>query len=117
MSTKAGRSAESAVADYLAALKIKVVEANWRNRWCEIDLIAKSADCYHFIEVKYRSRQEFGHGFEYVTTAKQQRLRRAAEAYLFEHNLDGSYQIDVAAVTGDLGHPQIDYLANAIEAD
>lgn len=116
MSTKIGQSAEAAVADYLKARGFKIMAQNWRNRWCEIDLVARSKTGYRIIEVKFRRSRDFGDGFAYVTSKKQQRLRRAAEAYMYEHDLTGDFQIDVAAVTGDPNQLRIDYLENAVEA-
>lgn len=112
--TSTGRTAEQLAADYLAAQGFAIVDRNWRNRWCEIDIIARRGRTLHFVEVKYRASTAYGLPAEYINHAKTVRLVRAASAYNQAHRHFGPYQIDVASVTGSLDAPVIEYLANAI---
>lgn len=108
MSTESGKAAESAAADYLGKKGWEIVSANWRNRWCEIDLIMKSTtrnrlkknQILHFVEVKYRANSEYGSGFEYITSDKLRRMKLAAEHWLLENEWHGPWQIDVVSVSG-----------------
>ncbi|HET8690265.1 MAG TPA: ribonuclease HII, partial [Candidatus Saccharimonadales bacterium] len=50
-----GQRAETAAADYLSLNKFKVLDRNWKTRWCEIDIVARSGDKVWLVEVKYRS--------------------------------------------------------------
>jgi putative endonuclease len=113
--TERGRTAEAAAAEYLVARGYDIVDRNWRNRWCELDLVARSEAGVHIIEVKYRRRTDWGDGFAAITADKIQRLRRAAAAWCQAHHYDGSYQIDIISVTGELSAPTIEYLPNSIE--
>ncbi len=109
-----GRTAEAIAATYLEQQGLTIVDRNWRNRWCELDLVARSPGGIHFVEVKYRRRTDWGTGFEHITYDKINRLRRAALAWNQAHGYAGAYQIDVISVAGELSAPQIDYAANAI---
>lgn len=117
MSTEVGKRAEAAAADWLENQGFKVIAQNWRNRFCEIDIIAEKSKAIHFIEVKYRKSAAFGSGFEYITDDKIGRLKRAAEVWLSENDHQGlQHQIDVMSVTGSVDAPIIEYLPNAIES-
>jgi putative endonuclease len=111
-----GRRAEQQAADFLAAAGFAVVDRNWRNRWCELDIVARRAGVVHFVEVKYRSDTRYGYAAEYISRDKSARLVRAALAWNQAHGYDGPYQIDVIAVEGRAPHPTITHLENVITA-
>ena len=99
--TDSGRNAESRVADYLKKQGWKILSKNWRNRWCEIDIVAKHDNKVYFVEVKYRAQNEWGDGFEAITTTKLKRLARAADAWVMLNNWSGEYQLVAVKVTDD----------------
>ncbi len=110
--TDVGRSAETVASDYLKSAGFKIVARNWRNRWCELDIVATKAGVIHFVEVKYRSNLDFGSGFEYITADKLERLARATSAYVASRRIKRSYQIDVVAVSGSIDQPVVELLEN-----
>ncbi|MBW3538613.1 YraN family protein [Candidatus Parcubacteria bacterium] len=115
MSTELGQRAESLAAQHLESLGMKIVERNWHNRWCEIDIVAVDRDrSVHFVEVKYRRQTSHGSGFDYITRDKANRLRRAAEVWMAYSGRQRDFQIDVIAVAGDLAQAKLDYLPNAV---
>ncbi len=117
MSTQLGQKAEELATQYLQNQGMKILARNWRNRWCEIDVIAvDKPGIIRFVEVKFRHNPAFGSGFEYITYDKAQRLRRAAQAWMQIHYGSQAYQIDVISVMGNLNNPQIEYLSNAVES-
>jgi Holliday junction resolvase-like predicted endonuclease len=69
---------------------------------------------YHFIEVKFRLSDTYGHGREAVGKQKQKRIRSTAQYYLIENGLhDRVYScFDVIEITGTLDNPQIEFLEN-----
>lgn len=75
------RGEDMAVA-YLETAGYRILERNWRFHRNEIDIIAMEDDTLVFIEVKKRQDSAHGYGCEAVDHAKQQRIRRVAEAYL-----------------------------------
>lgn len=113
--TETGRRAEAAAAVYLEQRGLKILARNWRNRWCEIDLIGRDrTGQIHIIEVKYRATAAYGHGFEYVTAEKAERLKRAALVWTAQFQPEAAYQIDAVSVLGSVDDPKIEWLPNAI---
>jgi putative endonuclease len=112
--TDTGRQAEAQAAAYLEAKGFTVLARNWRNRFCELDIVARRDGTIHIIEVKYRRSTTWGHAAEYINHDKILRLKRAALAWRQAHREYGSYQIDLISVEGDLSAPRIEYLPNAI---
>ncbi len=113
-STSLGRSAEDLAARYLAQEGYEIIDRNWRNRWCEIDIIAARQGVIHIIEVKYRKNTRYGYAAEYISHDKAARLVRAALSWTWSHNFNGDYQIDVIAVEGPMTAPQISHIPSAI---
>lgn len=96
-----GRQAETAAADYLKKQGFKIIEQNWRTRWCEIDIVATKARVIYFVEVKYRQSSAQGSGLEYVTPKKLEQMQFAAENWVREHDWPGEYQLAVVELSGD----------------
>ncbi len=108
-----GSYGEQIAAKYVSRLGWKVMEVNYLKKWGEIDIVARetqnSQEIIHFIEVKtvsYETKSDLDksvtHGTwrpeENVHYQKIQRLNRAIESWIMEHNYEGEWQIDVAAV-------------------
>ncbi len=98
--TSTGRAAEDAAAAYLKKQGYKILDQNWRTRWCEIDIVAKKDNVVSFVEVKYRKSDEFGGGIQYITPAKQKQMAFAAQFWVSKNNWDGDYSLAAAEVTG-----------------
>ena len=69
-------------AAYLKKKGYRILEANFRCRFGEIDLIARDGAYLVFIEVKYRSSLKDGDSLEAVNRRKQRKIIRVAEYYL-----------------------------------
>lgn len=111
-----GRAAEQKAADYLAKAGFVILCRNWRNRWCELDIVARRGSVVHFVEVKYRADIRYGYAAEYISRDKSARLIRAALAWNQAHGYWGDYQIDVVTVEGPAARPAIAHLENVISA-
>jgi putative endonuclease len=77
-----GQDAEELAANFLQAQGLKLIERNYRCRFGEIDLIARDGKTLVFVEVRLRSRTEFGGAAESITAAKRLKLTRTARHYL-----------------------------------
>ncbi len=77
-----GRRAEELARRYLEGLGLKTAGRNLRLGGGELDLVAWDGEVLVFVEVKGRSRSDYGRAEEAVDRRKQERLVRAAEAYL-----------------------------------
>lgn len=112
--TSVGRRAEDVAARYVQGLGYTILARNWRTRFCELDIVAEHAGIIHIIEVKYRRTIVYGRPAEYVTRAKQLQLMRAAQAWLWQHRSQTTYQIDVIGVVGALDQPEIELIESAV---
>ena len=78
----AGERAELLAADFLAARGVTIVERNFRRRCGELDLIARDGDTLVFVEVRLRTRNDFGGAAASITSRKRARMTAAAGLYL-----------------------------------
>ncbi len=99
--TSLGRQAEEAVAEYLKKQGYKILDRNWRTRWCEIDIIAQKNNSVYFVEVKYRVTNNQGDPAEYVTAAKLNQMAFAAQYWVSNKDWCGDMQLAVAPVIGE----------------
>ena len=96
--TSTGREAESLVASALTGEGHKIVAMNWRTRWCEIDIISTHRRIVYFTEVKYRSSNKWGGGFDYVSGKKLEQMQFAAEMWIATNQWSGEVQLKAAEV-------------------
>jgi len=78
----AGEKAEALAADFLAARGMTIVERNFRRRCGELDLIARDGETLVFVEVRLRTRNDFGGAAASITARKRARMTAAAGLYL-----------------------------------
>lgn len=95
-----GKLAEEAAVEYLQSQGYKIVDTNWKTRYCEIDIIAEKDKAVFFIEVKYRQSGVQGTGLDYVTPKKLKQMSFAAEMWVQNNNWDGPYQLAAIAIAG-----------------
>lgn len=94
-----GDIGEELATRYLAKKGYAILARKYRVAGGEIDIIAMKGGCIAFCEVKTRQSRLYGAPSEAVTLVKQQRLRRAAETYLYRENAaDVSCRFDVIEV-------------------
>jgi Holliday junction resolvase-like predicted endonuclease len=55
----------------------------------------------YFVEVKYRSSNEYGSGLEYITPSKLKQMAYAASRWVAEHTWPGEYTLSAIEVGGD----------------
>lgn len=96
-----GKRAEDLAAAFLAYEGIEVVERNARIGGVEIDVLARERGTWLLVEVKARSRTDFGGAGAAIDRTKRERLMRAARA--LEQQGRDDVRIDV--VTLEPGAP------------
>lgn len=108
---------EAQVAEYLKRRHYRILEARFRCRMGEIDLIASDGTYLCFVEVKLRRDKRVAEAREFVTKAKQQKVRTAAACYLSLRESGLQPRFDVAEVYAPEGEktrrPEIYYWENA----
>lgn len=98
-----GSRYENEAAAFLQKQGFQILEKNYRDRYGEIDLIAKEGTYLVFVEVKYRSNIKNGYPEEAVDRRKQDRIRHAAQYYLYKKRLgeDVACRFDVVSIMGE----------------
>lgn len=98
-----GRWGEDQAALYLQARGCTILAARFRCREGEIDLVAREGDFLCFVEVKLRRNARLAQAREFVTPAKQQKVRTAAMQYLIEYPSPLQPRFDVVEVYAPYG--------------
>ncbi len=116
-SRSAGKKGEDLACKFLKKDKYKILEKNFSCRQGEIDIIAedrKRVLC--FVEVKARSREDFGLPAEAVTHRKQKKLLATAFVYLENKNIQSTdMRFDIVSV--DLTSEEINIIKNAFDVN
>ncbi len=112
-----GRWGENLAATYLEQRGLTLLDRNARTPYGELDLVLRQGDVVVFVEVKTRTSAAYGLPEEAVTPAKRAHLLDAAQHYLQNHpELDGDWRVDVIAIQGRPGQPDlsIEWFENAV---
>jgi putative endonuclease len=97
-SSVVGRWGEAQAAAYLQKKRYRLVAANYRSRFGEIDLIVENRTYLVFVEVKVRKNDRFAEAREYVTSSKQDKIRTTALCYLADHETALQPRFDVVEI-------------------
>jgi ribonuclease HII len=81
-----GDMAETEVANYLLRLGHKIVDRNWKTKFCEIDIISSFQNVIYFTEVKYRKNSQQGGGLAAITAKKLRQMKFAARYYALKND-------------------------------
>lgn len=104
-----GNAAERDAAAFLRSKKMKIITVQYRNRFGEIDIIAKDGEEYVMVEVKARNDHEFGYPEESVTKSKLHKIAIVAEHFMSDHP-QSEWRIDVIAIEYDQSPPKITHI-------
>ena len=97
---------------------LRILEANARTPFGEIDIVARQKDVTVFVEVKTRISSSLGPPLLNITFAKQRHMIKNALSYLSRHGrVDSDWRIDVVSVKlNSLYEPEnIELIENAVE--
>ena len=113
-----GQQGEALARRHLESNGYSILEANFRTRSGEIDLVAEAGGTLVFVEVRTRRASGFGTPEESIDTNKKAKLARVAEEYIQAHGIgDRDWRIDLVAVElGGRGRaPRVEIIENAVE--
>ncbi len=99
-STRAiGRAAEECAAQWLAAQGYRIVARNHLTRRGEVDLVCREGRTLCFVEVRSRSRTDYGSPAASIDVRKARRVVAAATDWALRHGgLDQEMRFDVVSV-------------------
>jgi len=112
---KGGAQAEQTAAQYLQRNGLQLLQCNYRCRFGEIDLIMKDRESLVFVEVRLRSRADFGGAAASIDTRKQHKLILAAQHYLSTVSPTPLCRFDAVLLSSAEGGEGIEWLKNAFQ--
>ncbi|MFW6081331.1 MAG: YraN family protein [Desulfosalsimonas sp.] len=109
-----GRMGESLAVGHLKKNGYRILARNYRNRFGEIDVIARHKGVIVFVEVKARSSAQYGPPKAAVDRNKQKKISMTALGYLKENrSMDERARFDVVCVDTASAVPRVEIIANA----
>jgi len=109
-----GAKGEQIAVGFLKRQGFEIIERNFRYERGEIDIIAKRENLISFCEVKTRTSDTYGSGEDAVDFKKQEQIRKVAEGFIMEHELDSyEYSFDVVVVEIRRNDTKIRFIENA----
>ena len=114
-----GKWGEAVAAEYLRKKKYAIIDAGYRTRYGELDLVAENKTHLVFVEVKLRKNADFAAGREYVDSRKQKRIRTTAAFYISQNPSNLRSRFDVIEIYAPAGtatpNPEIIHLEDAFQ--
>jgi putative endonuclease len=116
-SKELGKLGEEAAVQFLKEKGYKIKELNYRFGKGEIDIVAVDGPETVFIEVKSRQNLEMGDPVYGVTPGKVRQLKKIAELYLYDKDIDEiDCRFDVVTVLfRERQSPVIEHYINAFD--
>jgi putative endonuclease len=111
---------EKRAREYLQRQGLEFLQANYRCRLGEIDLIMRDGDTVCFIEVRFRKSAAFGGAGASITPGKQRKIVKAARFFLLHHErlAERALRFDALLIQQQGGaSPDFNWIQNAFYAE
>jgi putative endonuclease len=108
-----GKEGEIIAEKFLSAKGYQLLARNYRYKRGEIDLVMKVDNLFCFIEVKLRSRIDFGQPEDFVTDNQKGLIITTAENFIHEKEWDGDIRFDIIALTEKDSNMEIKHFKDA----
>jgi putative endonuclease len=111
-----GRRGEALASRELRRRGYRILERRWRCRIGEIDIVAQDGEDLVVVEVKARSRKDYGPPVDRVDRDKRRKLGKLALAYVQAKRLrDTTVRFDLVGVTfSDNEEPAVEVFSDAL---
>lgn len=93
-----GRKGEQLAVAHLRSIGYEILAINWFSNHLELDIVAKDGDELVIVEVKARGTDSYEHPSEAVSNKKIRFLVNAAEAFIFENDINCDTRFDVISI-------------------
>ncbi len=95
-----GTKGEKIAEEFLKNKGFQIIEKNYKNKYGEIDIIAKQEEELIFVEVRTKSSAQFSDPETWVDFKKQNKLIRMANLYISEKDITNTNcRFDVIGIT------------------
>jgi len=98
---------------YLLDKGMTFLEANFRSRQGEIDLVMRDGTYIVFVEVKYRRSLKYGLPREAISTNKQKKILQTARYYVSRSTSEHDYRFDAVEIIETKEGTQVTHIENA----
>lgn len=102
-----GKKSEQIAQKYLKKQGLKIIDVNFHSKFGEIDIIAKSDEKIHFVEVKATSK-DYDPLFR-ITASKYNKILKTIDYYLLKNDEIMSFQIDAVLIKSN---QEIEWIQN-----
>jgi putative endonuclease len=110
---------ENLALGFLENLGYTRVDQGYYTRFGEIDVIVRDDEYIVFVEVKMRRNRDFAEAREFVSAAKQRRVRTTAQIWLIANETDLQPRFDVIEIYAQNGiktqNPEIFHIEDAFQ--
>lgn len=110
---KTGNHGEKLAVEYLKQKGHVILETNWRSGHDELDIISECGLFVVITEVKTQRSNDFQYPEDAVDEAKQKRIMRAAENYVYDKGIDAEMRFDIVAITLNGSNHKVLHMENA----
>lgn len=115
---RAGAAGEDLACRHLEGQGFVILARNYRCRSGEVDVVARDGEATVFVEVKERSGESHGQGFESVTSGKRRRIVRAARIFAAAHGLsERPLRFDVISIESGGGTLRLRHDRGAFDSE
>lgn len=108
-----GKKGEEMAVAHLLATGYEIVARNFIFQKAEVDIIARKDDVLAVVEVKTRSTPDFGDPQDFVKKKQINRLVKAIDYFVNEHNLDVEVRFDIIAIIKNKAGTRLEHLEDA----
>ena len=112
-----GKTGEDLACRELERRGYAIVARRYRQRYGELDIVARDGPTLVFVEVKARESRDFGEAAEAVTWLKRRTMSRLAVDYMARHRLTNCpCRFDVVSIHLEAGDPVVEVYQNAFDS-
>ena len=109
-----GIQGEDLAIKYLLKNGFQIIERNYRHKKAEIDIIALHNETLVFIEVKTRSKTNFGFPEEFVSAVQEERILNASAYFLEQDPPKHRFiRFDIIAIIGNKQRFSLNHIKDA----
>ncbi len=95
---RVGKKGEEIAREMLKEKDYKILEANCKNKYGEIDIVALKEGDVVFVEVRTKTGKNFGSPEDTIKAKKKERLKRNAKGYIKFNKIENPYRIDAVCI-------------------
>lgn len=112
---KLGQQGEDLALHFLEHKGLTLIQRNYRSRFGEIDLVMQDNEYTVFVEVRFRSSNDFGGALSSVDRRKQSKLIKCAQQYITNEPSHRDFRFDVIAISPTSSEHEIQWITNAFD--